>query len=233
MVWMAVAGIALSAMQGQASAKNSAANARAQQANDYTQSLLNTQREIQSLSKQMDVQAKNNGAVAKADIQSLVNTNYMMGLLNVQRGIQQSQAAKSQTAIGSARMNALSQAQVASAASGTIGASVNAVASDIENKAGQAVLDLGDSVSVVDMNYETQVHNLYQGYVQSQRDIDLSMADLPESGRAPGYVSAPSLGNSVVAAGINYTSNYLASQMTLGLGSKNPPAPIEDRSTYF
>lgn len=229
MVWMAVAGIALSALQGQSSAKNAAANSRAQQADSYTQSLLNTQREIQSISQNMDVQSKNNQAIAKADIQSLVNTNYMMGLLNVQRGLQQQQVARSRTQLGSARLNALAQAETSAAASGTIGASVDAVVSDIHNKVGQAELDLGDQYGIAEMNYESQVHNLYQGYVQSQQSVDVSTPNLPANGAAPNYVQAPSLGNSIAAATINYTANHLAQRMTLGLGASKP-APVVDRS---
>lgn len=230
MFWMMAAQVGMQALSSHSQGKVQAANARASQADDYTKQLLQTQQELKSVQQRMGVQSQNNQAIAKADIQSLINTNYMAGLLNVQRGVQKAATAKSVVGVGKARLNALSSAQTSAAASGTIGASVNAVASDIQQKAGQAILDIGDDWAAQEFNFETQVHNLYEGYRQSQVPVDTSVADLANPAAAPNYVAAPSLGSAIGAAAVNVGGNYLNSLITLDLGKKASRAPVEDRS---
>lgn len=217
MVWMAAVGIGLSMLQGAASGKAAANQQRVQAANQYQQTLINHERELKGIQQGLTQQGKQNTAIAKADLQSLINTNFTFGLLNLQRSMQKRQSASDIQRLGETKLQALAQAETSAAASGTIGASVNAVASDIEMKVGEAEVALREQNDMNTMNLGTQIHNLYQGFLDSQVDIDTSIPDIPGMPPQNGAVSV-SAGQMALGAGINALGQHLGSMMSLGLG---------------
>ena len=210
---------------------NSAANqsyTQYQQYSQYNQKLLQTKQEMKYLSKAMGVQKDRNTQIAKADVQSLINTNYMAGLAQIQLGKQKKIAAERSTQLGSTRLLALGSAQNARAASGTIGASTKAVARDIDNKIGSALISVQEELGTQNLNMETQIRSLYAGYIQNQKLIDTSSPDFADAiPEAPGVspfiysptVEAPSYSNYFISGAAQAISGYAMSRMNLGTGS--------------
>jgi len=217
------------ARQAQASSEvnqiNSLANqsyTQYQQYSAYNQKLLQTKQEFKYISKAMGVQNERNTQIAKADVQSLINTNYMAGLAQIQLGQQKKLAAERSTQLGGTRLLALGSAQNARAASGTIGASTKAVSRDIDNKIGSALIGVQEELGVQNLNMETQIRNLYAGYLQNQKAIDQSTPDfadaLPEApGISPFVVSptvvAPSFSSYFIAGASQVITSYAMSQL--------------------
>lgn len=207
---------------------NSAANqsyTQYQQYSQYNQKLLQTKQEMKYLSKAMGVQSDRNTQIAKADVQSLINTNYMAGLAQIQLGQQKKIAAERSTQLGSTRLLALGSAQNSRAASGTIGASTKAVARDIDNKIGSALIGVQEELGTQNLNMETQIRSLYAGYIQNQKFIDTSSPDFADSiPEAPGIspfiysptVEAPSYSNYFISGAAQTIGNYAMSRMNLG-----------------
>lgn len=215
-MWMYAAGMTLSVLGAGASAKEAEAQQRVQAANQYQQALINQEREYKQIQQSLENQSRQNEAIAKADIQSLINTNYTAGLLNLQRAMQKQQTADDINRIGKTRLQALASAEVSAAASGTIGASVDAVAADIEMKMGEAEINARVQNDMNTMTLDTQLQNLYTDYRYSQVQIDESVPDIP--GIPPQYGAVPvSSGSAMMGAAINYSGNYFASQVGLGL----------------
>lgn len=219
-MWMQAAGMALSVLGAGASAKAAEVQQRVQAANQYQQTLINQEREYKQIQQALANQSKQNNAIAKADIQSLINTNFTAGLLNLQRALQKQQTAGDINRIGKTRLQALASAEVSAAASGTIGASVDAVAADIEMKMGEAELDARVQNDMNTMTLDTQLRNLYTEYRNSQVQIDESVPDIPGMPSQYGAVSV-SAGSAMLGAAINYAGNYLSNYVSLGLGSSS------------
>jgi len=220
MVWMAAAGMALSVLGAGASAKAAEAQQRVQAANQYQQNLINQEREYKQIQQALANQSRQNEALAKADLQSLINTNFTAGLLNLQRALQKQQTASDINRIGKTRLQALASSEVSAAASGTIGASVDAVAGDIELKMGEAEIDARVQNDMNTMTLDTQLRNLYTDYRNSQPQIDTSVPDIP--GLPPKVGVAPvSAGSAMMGAAISYAGNMFANQVSLGLGNSS------------
>lgn len=199
-----------------------------QQYSQYNQKLLQTKQEMKYITKAMGVQSQRNQQIAKADVQSLINTNYMAGLAQIQLGQQKKLAAERSTQLGSNRLLALGSAQNARAASGTIGASTKAVARDIDNKIGSALIGVQEELGVQNLNMETQIRNLYAGYIQNQKFIDTSSPDFADAiPEAPGVspfvysptVEAPSYSNYFISGAAQAVGSYALRRMDLGTGS--------------
>ena len=218
-MWMEAAGMALNVLGAGASAKAAEVQQRVQAANQYQQNLINQEREYKQIQQALTNQGKQNEALAKADIQSLINTNFTAGLLNLQRAMQKQQTASDINRIGKTRLQALASSEVSAAASGTIGASVDAVAGDIELKMGEAEIDARVQNDMNTMTLDTQLRNLYTDYRNSQPMIDTSVPDIPGLPPKVGVASV-SAGSAMLGAAISYAGNIFASQVSLGLGPK-------------
>lgn len=216
-MWMQAVGLGLSVLGGMAQGKAAEVQQRVQAANAYQQTLINYERELKGIQAGLEQQRKQNDAIAKADLQSLINANFTAGLLNLQRSMQKRQTAADIARLGETKLQALASAEVASAASGTIGASVNAVAADIKMKVGEAILEQRDQNDMNTLNHQTNLYQLYQNFLDTQQEIDTSTPDIPGMPPKYGAVTA-SAGQYGLAAGINYMGDYLMRRMSLGGG---------------
>lgn len=245
MPWLTLGGMALSttlnanaaydkAVISQGTAEIEAVNFDSQQytqrtgqQNQYIQTLLQSSQEAKGIQKALRTQSTRNQAVAKADVQSLINTHYMAGLARIQLGQQRRAAASRTQNLGATRIQALGAAVNSSAASGTIGASTKAVSSDIENKIGNAAIRVQEDLSVQTFNYGTQINNMYRNYLQNRPELDLSTPDLSSSPDAPEFApwaskyvpSAPSYGSMFMQAAGGQVMDYATKYLTLGSGS--------------
>ncbi len=220
MVWFAAAGLALSALSAGSGAASANNQARVQAANQYQQNLIQSEREYKQMQQAMTAQGKQNTAIAKSDIQSLINTNFTAGLMDLQRAMQKQQTASDIASIGKTRLQALASSGLNAAASGTVGASVNAVASDIEMKMGEAEIASYEQNDMNTLTLDTQIRNLYQGYRDSQPTIDTSIPDIP--GLPPkNEPYLQSVGGAMGGALIGGIGNMVLQNAKLNLGPAN------------
>lgn len=218
MPWSMLVSTGLSALGGYSSGQVAAANQKIQQAQQFQTNSQRVEYELKSLEKQSILQGKQNEQTATADLNTLLNTNFMAGLINVQRGISRVENVKGKVDVGRQRALALGQSEASAAASGTIGASVDAVKSDVEEKTGRALGQIDKTWEVQEMNYSTQIRNLYTGYEQNQAIIDDTVPDLPKVPYPPKYQKGPSFGQALGGALIQTAGDYLGARMDLGLG---------------
>ena len=155
-----------------------------------------------------------NVSLEKQYLHSIVRNSYQTGLLNVQLGLQKKKAAQegfNQTAQAKA---VLGQAVASSAATGTIGASVDAVQNDISMK-------LGEAQAVGADNYEQMLDN-YNAELGLNK-INATAETLSQNPMKVNY-EGPSmssmLGSALLSGMAQGMGSMVQSNMKLGLGPK-------------
>lgn len=226
MSWALAAGVGINALQGYLQGSVQSAYQRGQHFAQNTQALAQRNAEIRQLERAMELQAKQNQAILKADIATLVNTNYTAGLLGLQLAGQKRASLQNKTRLKQGEAVAIGTVTADAAAAGTIGASVDAVASDIRRKADIGMGQIYDQAEADALNYETGIYNLYQGYVQGQAQIDDS---LPDEFTPIRFMDAPvaknTLGSHILGSALQFGGQYMMDTWRLGLGSRNSTAP--------
>ena len=150
-----------------------------------------------------------NEAIIKANVANTIRTGYRAGLLNMQRGLSRRMAQQKgfeQTKEAGAALGAVTANQ---AASGTIGASADAVAQDVRMKLGEAQAAQQDENELMELNFDTQLHELVQqgqDAVQSPAKVKLQS-------------SGDIRGNALLAGLTTFGSMYASGKFNLGLGN--------------
>lgn len=174
-----------------------------------------------------------NEAGVKANIANSIRTGYRVGLLNMQRGLQKKNAVQYGFDVTAAGAKALGSATANQAASGTIGASVDAVVNDINMK-------LGESRAAQQVNFEIDAQSFDTNLTSLVQEATAAIAQ-PYRSNIP---SAGDVGRSAVRAGVmSFAGSYMGSEMNLGLGSKtagssggagsmNGSGSVQGNSTY-
>lgn len=224
MSWALAASVGINALQGYMQGSVQAAYQRGQQFAANTQALAQRNAEIRQMERAMELQAKQNKAVLKADIQTLVNTNFTAGLLGIQLAQQKRTATQNQSLLRQGESVAVASASANSAAAGTIGPSVDAVTSDIRRKADQGLNQIQDQAEADRFNYETGIRNLYTGYTQGQQMIDDTLPDEFEPIRFIDQPNRVNAGQYVLGAALQVGAQYALDTWRLGLGSRGSPA---------
>lgn len=150
-----------------------------------------------------------NEAIIKANVANTIRTGYRAGLLNMQRGLSRRMAQQKgfeQTKEAGAALGVVTANQ---AASGTIGASADAVAQDVRMKLGEAQAAQQDENELMELNFDTQLHEL----VQQGQDAVQSPAKLKLQS------SGDIRGNALLAGLTTFGSMYASSKFNLGLGN--------------
>lgn len=167
----------------------------------------------------LDANLATNTAIAAANLQNTIRTGYKTGLLNVQRGQARRQALAAQNALGVQGLQALSQNGANAAASGTMGASVDAAVSDIEMKLSDARTMQMENENLTMINFDTQMHDLLQQGQDSLRAADKSKVTKTAEAKIIG------MGEALLKTGMDMAGKYLSSQMSLGTGSAPSATP--------
>lgn len=156
-----------------------------------------------------------NKAIAETNLQNTIRTGYKAGILNIQRGQARQAATQSAFDITKVSKQVLGANAVNAAASGTVGASVDAVANDIRKKMDEASIAVDENLSLTEQNYNTQLNDL----ITAGQD---SLQHAAKIGYAP---RGPSTGAQVLGAlantGTQFATQYALSNMSLGLGRKS------------
>lgn len=155
-------------------------------------------------------QAEESEALREANKKNTLRAAYQIGMMNVQKAQQTRALQQRKNELGEGELATLSSNDVNAAASGTIGASVDAVRSDIEMQFSRARAALSEENEADAFNFNLQLHD----FVQGARDQLLfgrkptGMSDLAMLGRA----------------GVAMASKYVGDSMSLGLGSPSSGA---------
>lgn len=166
----------------------------------------------QSAKKKLKRQAsEENARRADANLKNTVRAGYRTGLLNLQEGLYAKNATQQGYDTTAAKSNALGQVEANAAATGTVGASVDAVSQDIDARIGQMFAQREDELDL-------QAHNFDLQRTEIQYDLDRALmgeitADVP-SGREIWT-------NAALAGAGTYLSSRASSSMRLGAGTKS------------
>lgn len=221
MAWAIAAQVGIGALSSWFGGRADKYIAKAQQAQQQSQAYLGGINEIKQLSKMLDMQTRQNESLMRSDQHNFVNAQYQAGLLSLQDSLSRKTAARNMNI--TRRMGAVSLAEEinTSAATGTIGASVNAVVQNIQRNTDQGVLDVMNQRALERNDNLVGLYSLYTGYVQNQAKIDDSLPDIPENPRIySGYIPSNSFGSHLLGSAVNVGVNHLIDNISLGLGKK-------------
>ncbi len=181
--------------------------------------------EQQKKKVEKDVVAENNRRAA-ANLKNAVRAGYRQGILNVQQGQYKQLAARQGFDLDTGKKEALGQVNANAAAAGTVGASVDAVANDIEMKVGQQELDMAANFDLSMRNFDMQRSEL--AFAAEQGEFEMLEADTPSSGE---------IWQNAALAGVGYAARtYMGQRQKLGPGGKSggsDRAALQQASTQY
>jgi hypothetical protein len=160
----------------------------------------------QERNAQYKAQIAQNKAIREANLENTTRTGFAVGLLNVQRGERIRQLAQRRADLGQAELMELSSTGNNAAASGTVGASVDAVQTDIALQFNRARGQIQIENEIEAQNYNTALYELFQG----GRD------KLIDEVEPTGAKDAAIVGKAVISA----VGTYYGDKMSLGLGKQ-------------
>lgn len=207
MVWMLAAAAGIGAIQsiigGRSASKQAAAQANAANRNAAAQT---------------EAESK---AIIKERLNTTIRNSYQAALMQQQLGLRKQQAAKEAAGIRAAALAAQGAARVSAAAAGNFGASVDAVAADIDIKAGEALATNEANLTTAIENYNAEldmmVLNTAQSAPNQQAKVELAGRSYDSSGKTALYA----VGSALADFGLNYAMRY----MKLNPGATAPKVP--------
>lgn len=161
----------------------------------------------QNRTAQYKAQTAQNKAIREANTENFNRTGFQVGLLNVQKGERIRQLSQRKADLGQAELAELSTTANNAAASGTIGASVDAVQTDVQLQFDRALGQIELENEIEAQNYNTALYELFQG----GRD------KLVEGVKPSGASDAAIVGKAAISA----VGTYYGDKMSLGLGKKD------------
>lgn len=221
MAWAMAAQVGIGALSSWFGGRANKYIAKAQEAQQQSQAYLGGINEIKQLSKMLDMQNKQNDSLMRSDQHNFVNAQYQAGLMSLQDALSRKAAARNMNI--TRRMGAVNLAEEVnnSAATGTIGASVDAVVQNIQRNTDQGVMDVMSQRELERNDNLVGLYSLYTGYSQNQAKIDDSLPDVPDSPRLySGYIPSNSFGSHLLNSAVSVGVNHLVDSFSLGLGKK-------------
>ena len=150
-------------------------------------------------------------AIAKERLNATIRNSYSTALAQMNLGLKKRQLSTQAADIRAATLAAKGDATLATAATGSIGASTNAVVSDIEQKSQAALDQTTDAFENAVENYNNELQMMVINTDQSAPNVR------PVEYNGPSSVEM--LGMSLVQGLGSFASNYAMRKMSLGLGS--------------
>lgn len=206
MVWAQIAQAATKLVGGAQSARK-ANNAALQQ-------------EVVGLQDEQAAWAQNladNEAIAEANLQNTIRTGYRNGILNIQRAQARKQAAEQGFSLGRNVKQVLSAQSANAAAAGTIGQSVDAVASDVAQKADEVEGQVIANALQGEANFDLQVHDLIQAGQDALQDTAKARV------RATARANRVGFGEVLLNTALDTAGQYLSSKMSLSGANSGTP----------
>ena len=152
-----------------------------------------------------------NKGIIEQNLQGQVRAAYRVGLTRLGLAYQQRQLAQQSSAARELGLKAASEAEANAGATGAVGASAEAVTSDIEREVGDFLQSQETQREINNLNYNTQIESITQE--AKARVIN------PTRLRVPSDWSI--LGRSLAQGAIQAGTAYYTSKLSLGLGQ--PP----------
>jgi hypothetical protein len=199
MFWFALASVAMSAAQAAKSANS--ANQASSEA--FTDSL-----------KQANAQ---NDAILQANTANTIRTGYRIGLQNLQKARAIQQASQQGADLSAKGLEALGQNQAVASASGTIGASVDAVTDDIKKKIAETQIDYDQTFADTMENAQIAIQQTVMAGQDSIRSSVKPNLTMPHQQN--------SLQAALIAGASTAMTQYASGK--LSLGDAQPPAGAE------
>lgn len=151
-------------------------------------------------------------AIVRERLNQTIRNSYNTGLAQMQLGLEKRRMIQQGADISAAALAAKGNADALSAASGSIGASVQAVAADINQKADSALDMTRDAFEMSVINYNNDLDAMVMNTDQS--------APQPRKNEYIGPSDGALLGQSLMAGVSQFASSYAMRHMQLGLGNK-------------
>lgn len=151
-------------------------------------------------------------AIAKERLNATIRNSYSTALAQMNLGLKKRQLSTQAADIRAATLAAKGDATLATAATGSIGASTNAVVSDIEQKSQAALDQTTDAFENAVENYNNELQMMVINTDQSAPTVRPVEYHGPSSGEMLGMSLLQGLGS--------FASNYAMRTMSLGLGAK-------------
>lgn len=149
-------------------------------------------------------------AVARERLNATIRNSYNTALAQMNLGLKKKQLSQQATDIRAATLAAKGDATLAAAATGSIGASTNAVISDIEQKSQAALDQTTDAFENAIENYNMELQMMVINTDQTAPTVRPVEYHGPSRGEMMGMALMQGLGS--------FASNYAMRKMSLGLG---------------
>lgn len=149
-------------------------------------------------------------AVARERLNTTIRNSYNTALAQMNLGLKKKQLSQQATDIRAATLAAKGDATLAAAATGSIGASTNAVISDIEQKSQAALDQTTDAFENAIENYNMELQMMVINTDQTAPTVRPVEYHGPSRGEMIGAALMQGLGS--------FASNYAMRKMSLGLG---------------
>lgn len=186
-VGVAVAGAAVSIYSGNQAAKGQAAQASA-------------------------ISNAENNAIAKQNMSQMVRNSYRTGMLNMQLGLQKKQAVQQGFDTSVQFQNTRGAAVSNKEAAGAIGASADAVVTDLEMQYENSKMVQQENFASILDNYNNELDAMRMNALNQVVDAKKYEYHGPSSGQI--------VGGALASAAISAAGNYAMRNMSLGLGTR-------------
>lgn len=151
---------------------------------------------------------EDNLGIVEQNIQGQARSAARIGLTRLGLAYQQRQLAMQNMDAREAGLRASSEAEANSAATGAIGASADAVRTDVDREVGNFVQAQRDQLNITNLNYNTQVEAISQE--ARARIVHPRKLNVPSDWEI--------LGQSALQGAVAAGTQYVSSQLSLGLG---------------
>lgn len=174
-----------------------------------------------SIKQMNDASNAENAAIAKQNMNQIVRNSYRAGLANLQLGLSKKQATQSGFDLSAAGAMALGNASTAAAASGSVGASVDAVQSDIQMKIDQAATAQADEYEQMIDNFNLEL----EANRMNALETTLEARQYKYRGASQGDI----ITGAVLSSAVQWAGNYALRKASLGLG---PAVPSQTKPLF-
>ena len=164
-------------------------------------------------------------AIAKERLNATIRNSYSTALSQMNLGLKKKQLSQQAGDIRAATLAAKGDATLAAAATGSIGASTNAVVSDIEQKSQAALDQTTDAFENAVENYNMDLQMMVINTEQSAPTVRPVEYHGPSSGEMLGMAVMQGLGS--------FASNYAMRKMSLGLGEKAATPQVSSNASMY
>lgn len=166
---------------------------------------------------QWENNVSDNKAIQEANLQNMIRTGYKAGILNMQRGAAKREAAELGLGLGKNRLALAGANDANSFAAGQIGASVDAVAMDIQQRADEAQVSVDDAYLTQELNFDMQMHDLLTAGMDAQRSSRKATVQQAQT------IDKAGMAEVALNTAISVGGNYLGQYMSLGMGKQTNP----------